>query len=79
MPDTHEARCPECGATLDDGFVGYFSGIMWHEKQPTGWQRLFPFVLSTGRFVIGNWGSTPWTRCREARKCRGCGTLVLPT
>ncbi len=79
MADMHEARCPECGATLEAGFVGNFSGMMWHDKEPKGWRRLLPFVLSAGSFVIGNVGSAPWVRCREARMCRDCGTLVVPT
>jgi rubredoxin len=79
MSDSREACCPECGATLDDGFIGYFSGIMWHDQEPTGWLRIFPFVLSTGHFIVGNAASTPWARNRKARRCRDCGTLVVPT
>ena len=79
MPDTPETHCPECGATLDDGFISYFSGIMWHEKKPIGWRRLFPFVCSAGHFIFGNAASAPWTRSREAQKYRDCETLVVPT
>jgi hypothetical protein len=79
MADIHESRCPDCGATLDAGFIGYFSGIVWYEKELVGWQRLIPFVLSSAHFIIGNVTSTPWIRSREARKCRSCGTLVVPT
>jgi hypothetical protein len=78
MAESHEKHCPECGATLEDGFIGYFSGIMWHDKDPVGWQRLFPFVLGAGNFTISNVASTPWIRSRKARKCRDCGTLVVP-
>jgi rubredoxin len=78
MAETQEACCPECGATLENGFIGYFSGIMWHDMKPEGWQRVFPFVLSAGRFIISNPASTPWVRSRNARKCRDCGTLVVP-
>jgi hypothetical protein len=78
MAEFHGAHCPECGSTLEADFIGYFSGIVWYEKELTGWQRLIPFVFSTAHFIIGNWTSTPWIRRREARKCRGCGTLVVP-
>lgn len=78
MAESHEAHCPECGGTLHDGFIGYFSGILWHDDDPEGWQRIFPFVLSVGRFVVGNAVSTLWIRSRRARKCRDCGTLVVP-
>ena len=77
MADNHEAHCPECGATLEAGFIGFFSGIMWHEKELMGWQRLLPFVLRSAHFIISNATSTPWIRSREARKCRDCGTLVV--
>jgi rubredoxin len=79
MAEIHEAHCPECGAPLDAGYIGFFSGIMWHEEEVMGWRRLFPFVLSTARFIISNVGSTPWIRSREARRCPDCGTLVVPT
>ena len=78
MAETQKALCPECGATLEDGFIGYFSGIMWHDEDPQGLQRIFPFVLSAGRFIFSNAMSTPWIRSRKARKCPGCGTLVVP-
>ena len=78
MSDSHEVPCPECGAPLDDGFIGYFSGIMWYDSDPRVWRRVIPFCLEAGRFIIGNVGSTPWTRTRRARQCRACGTLVVP-
>ena len=77
MAKTQESHCPECGAVLEGGFIGYFSGIMWHEKDPKGLLRILPFVLGAGNFIIGNAASTPWIRSRKARKCRGCGTLVV--
>jgi len=79
MAGVHEMHCPECGAILDAGYIGYFSGIMWHEKELIGWQRIFPFVLSAAQFVISNAASTFWIRSREARRCPECGTLVVPT
>ena len=78
MTDDHQAHCPECGAGLEDGYVGYFSGIMWHEQHLMGLQRLFPFVLSAAHLIIGNLASTPWIRSRKASRCRDCGTLVVP-
>ncbi|MCW8985132.1 MAG: PF20097 family protein [Thermoanaerobaculales bacterium] len=78
MAENQKAHCPECGAALEDGFIGYFSGIRWYDKDPEGWRRIFPFVLSAGHFIVGNAASTPWIRSRKALKCRGCGTLVLP-
>jgi hypothetical protein len=78
MTTANMGVCPECGSQLEDGFIGYASGLLWHKRQPSGWQRLFPFALTTGRFVIGNWASTPWVRLKTARRCVACGTLVLP-
>ena len=79
MSDVDDARCPECGGALEDGYVGYFSGIVWSEKDPVGLQRLFPFVLGATRFIIGTWASTPWIRSRAGRRCRDCGALVIPS
>jgi hypothetical protein len=73
-----QALCPECGASLETGFVGYFSGIMWHEEQLMALQRLFPFVLGAAQFIIGGLASTPWIRSRKALRCSVCGTLVVP-
>ncbi len=78
MSDNQEVRCPECGGALEAGYVGYFSGIMWSEKKPAGWQRLIPFVFGGTRFIIGSWASTPWIRSRSARRCPSCCTLVIP-
>jgi rubredoxin len=78
MTDIDDVRCPGCGAALQAGFIGCFSGIMWHDKELKGWKRLFPFVLTAGHFVVSNAASTPWIRSREALKCRDCGTLVVP-
>jgi rubredoxin len=79
MSGIHDARCPDCGTTLEPGFIGYFSGIVWSENELVGWRRLIPFVFGSAHFIIGNLGSTPWIRSREARKCRDCGMLVVPT
>lgn len=78
MSESHERRCPECGAALADGFIGFFSGIMWYDSETRGWQRVIPFCLKAGRFLVSNVASTPWTRIRRARICRDCGTLVVP-
>ena len=78
MSDIHDSRCPDCGATLDPGFIGNFSGVMWFEKEVVGWRRLIPFVFASAHFIIGSVISTPWIRSRAARRCRDCGTLVVP-
>ena len=78
MSDILDTRCPGCGATLEPGFIGYFSGIVWSENELVGWRRLIPFVFIFARFIIGNVGSTPWIRSRAAYTCRDCGTLVVP-
>jgi len=79
MTEHHQAQCPECDAGLEDGYIGFFSGIMWHDQPVTGLLRLFPFVLSAASFIISNLISTPWIRSRQARRCRSCGTLIVPS
>ena len=78
MTDHQHRQCPECGAALEEGYIGYFSGIVWHEEELMGLQRLIPFVFSAAHFIIGTITSTPWIRSRQARRCRSCGTLVVP-
>lgn len=78
MSANQEVRCPECDGVLGDGFIGYFSGIVWSENDPAGLRRLIPFVFGATRFVVGSLTSTPWVRSRTARKWRDCGALVIP-
>ncbi|MCG6947365.1 MAG: PF20097 family protein [Acidobacteria bacterium] len=77
MSDVHDMRCPDCGGTLEPGFIGYFSGIMWSDTELAGGQRLIPFVFGFARFIIGTVASTPWIRSRAAHRCPACGTLVV--
>ena len=79
MADIRDVKCPQCGASLEPGFISYFSGIMWHEHAIVGWRRLIPFVFGAAHFVIGSIASTPWIRSHEAGRCPACGTLVVPT
>ena len=78
MTEKRLAPCPECGSALEEGFIGYFSGIMWHEEQLEGLQRTIPFVLGAADFILGSVVSTPWIRSRRASRCRACGTVVVP-
>jgi hypothetical protein len=78
MTETPKALYTECGAALEDGFIGYSSSIMWHDEDPEGLRRVFPFVLGVGHFIISNPASTPWVRSRRARTCPDRGTLVVP-
>jgi hypothetical protein len=71
-------HCPECNSELVDGYVGYGSGILWHERKLTGWRRIFPIALLNGAFILGNWTSPGVYTFVEARKCPECNTVVLP-
>jgi hypothetical protein len=79
MAQMHDVNCPQCGAALESGFIGYFSGIMWHERAIVEWRRLIPFVFGAAKFIIGGIVSTPWIRSHEAWRCPARGTLVVPT
>lgn len=70
--------CPECGTELDRGFFSYGSGVLWHQQQLRGWQRVFPFAFASGRRILGSWTSTGLMRSRPALLCESCGTVVLP-
>ncbi|MFQ5857010.1 MAG: PF20097 family protein [Anaerolineae bacterium] len=70
--------CPECGSALEDGFLGYGSGLLWHEHKLRGWRRIFLYAVPTGHFVLGSIASSPFITSVPARKCTACGTVVLP-
>ena len=72
-------RCPECGAELKSGYLGYGSGLLWHERPLRGLVRFFPFAIATGHFVLGNRTSSGFFTSRLARKCERCGTVVIPS
>lgn len=58
---------PECGSRLEDGFIGYASGLLWDKRRPRGWRRLFPARVRLGAVVARDtWGS----RWRSARSWR---------
>lgn len=71
-------RCPECGSALENGFLSYGSGLLWHEHKLRGWRRVFIYAMATGHFVVGNWASSGLMASKPARKCAICGTVVLP-
>jgi ribosomal protein S27AE len=77
MAEVRTRQCPECGTGLEDGFLGYGTGLLWHESRLRGWHRLFPFAIAEGNYIVGNWTSTGLITSIPARKCPACGTVVL--
>lgn len=71
--------CPECNSELEDGYVGYGSGILWHKHKLKGWRRIFPIALLNGAFILGNWTSPGVYTFIKARKCSECNIVVLLT
>ena len=63
---------------LEDGFVAHGSGLVWHQQELRGMQRLFFNAFATGRPIVGGWTSSGLMTSRRAMKCSACGTVVLP-
>ena len=70
--------CPHCDSELEEGYLGFASGLFWSRHALKGWRSLFPVALSFGEFVVGSLASTPWFRTRPAHRCSVCGALVIP-
>jgi hypothetical protein len=72
-------QCPYCRSQLESGYLGYASGLFWSSQRLNWSQSLFFSALRYGRLVVGSLASTPWFRSHAARRCEGCGALVVPT
>ncbi len=70
--------CPECGAELENGYIGYGSGILWHKIKLQGAARIGFVAVPTGSYIVGDWKSTGFISQVPGRKCIKCGTVVLP-
>jgi hypothetical protein len=79
MDSIDVSQCPYCQSQLESGYLGYTSGLFWSSQRLNWWQSLFFVACSYGRFVVGDFVSTPWFRSRAAHRCVSCGALVIPT
>ena len=70
--------CPACGKTLDEGFLSYCSGAVWHRRRPTGLQRPFWSAFSSGEPVFGSLLSSPVVSSVSSYRCPECHTVVIP-
>jgi predicted RNA-binding Zn-ribbon protein involved in translation (DUF1610 family) len=70
--------CPECGAELENGYLGYGSGLLWHRIRLSGPARIGFVAIPTGQYIVGNWRASGFVSQVPARKCPKCGTVVLP-
>lgn len=70
--------CPGCGVSLEEGFLSYCSGAIWHPEKPRGWRRLFWHAFPSGKRVFGSVFSSPIVFSVAAARCPSCGAVVIP-
>lgn len=70
--------CPICGSELEDGFLSYGSGTVWHGEKPKGLGRFFLSAYSTGERVFGSIASYPYVFSVPGARCSECHTVLIP-
>jgi hypothetical protein len=70
--------CSLCGTALEEGFLSYCSGAIWHRTKPRGWRRAFWSAYSSGERVFGSFASSPVVSSVPAFRCPSCAAVVIP-
>jgi hypothetical protein len=70
--------CSLCGTALEEGFLSYCSGAVWHRTKPRGWRRAFWRAYSAGERVFGSWASYPAVSSVPAFRCPSCAAVLIP-
>jgi len=70
--------CSLCGTALEEGFLSYGSGAVWHRTRPRGWRRLFWDAYTSGEPVFGSMASSPVVSSVPAFRCPNCAAVVIP-
>ena len=77
--ETERLKCPCCGAVLEDGFLSYSSGAVWHRVKPRWLGRLFLSAFATGEPVFGSFLTSPIVSSVPAYRCSRCHGVVIPS
>jgi hypothetical protein len=70
--------CLFCGTALEEGFLSYGSGAVWHRTKPRGWGRAFWSAYTSGERVFGSIASSPVVSSVPAFRCPSCTAIVIP-
>lgn len=73
-----QLSCSFCGTDLEEGFISYGSGAIWHHTKPQGWQRAFWSAYMSGERVFGSFVSSPVISSVPALRCPSCAAVVIP-
>lgn len=76
--ETGALICPVCGSELEEGFLSYCSGSVWHREKPRGLGRFFWSAFSSGARVFGSIASYPTVSSVSASRCSDCSSVVIP-
>lgn len=71
-------QCPACSSALEEGFISYCSGAIWHRTKPRGWQRVFWNAFPSGERVFGSAASYPVVSSVPSFRCPSCAAVVIP-
>jgi hypothetical protein len=72
------SSCSFCGTALEEGFLSYGSGAIWHRTKPQGWRRAFWSAYASGKRVFGSVISSPIVSSVPAFRCPSCNAVVIP-
>ena len=75
--DGGRAICSMCGAELEEGYLSYSSGAVWHREKPTGLRRMFWSAFLSGEKVYGGMASNPIVSSVSALRCPSCSSVVV--
>ena len=69
--------CPSCNSIMEDGYLSYASGAVWHNKKPKGLGRMFWSAFSSGEPIYGSFLSMPIVSSVVAQRCPNCSCVVV--
>ena len=75
--DGGRAMCPMCGTELEEGYLSYCSGAVWHRERPSGLSRMFWSAFLTGERVYGGVLSNPVVSSVSALRCPDCSSVMV--
>jgi hypothetical protein len=70
--------CSLCGTAMEEGFISYCTGAIWHREKPRGWRRAFWSAYASGERVFGSPLSSPVVSSTPAFRCPGCAAVLIP-
>lgn len=78
IKDSKGVVCPSCDSEMENGYLSYCSGAVWHREKPKGLRRLFWSAISGGEPVYGSLlFSLPVVSSVDAWRCPKCSCVLV--